>query len=194
MTLRFAIPSRSARAVTAAVVVGVVLAMLAPCALADNRPHKPRKENKHAESKQIEVLENQWHDAMVKADTVQLDKLLSDDFLGISANGKLSNKEQYLQRLQRRQNQYSNIDVMDMKVRIQPGTAVVTSQARVTGVLDGRPIDGVFRYTKVYSRMPGGAWQVTNFEATRVSGPEPDDTEMHGGQPLRSSNRLPTPQ
>jgi hypothetical protein len=65
---------------------------------------------------------------------------------------------------------------------VQTSAAVVVSQVRVVGQLDGHPVNGVFRYTKVYGRMPNGQWHVLNLEATRVSGP--DEMGMHRGMPL----------
>ncbi len=187
MTLRFAIPSRSARVLAATAAVGLILLVTQPCTAAA-KLEKIHKENKRADTRMIEGLESQWSQAMVKGDTVALEKLLADDFLGISSNGTLSDKKQYLHRLEIHQNHYSTFDLMDIKVRMQPMTAIVTSQARVTGALDGRPINGIFRYTKVYSRSQNG-WRVLNFEATRVSGSHEDDTEMHGGMPLHANAR-----
>ena len=50
-------------------------------------------------------------------------------------------------------------------------TAIVTSLAEVEGTNDGMPMHGTYRYTRVYSRLPSGTWQITNFEATRVGPP-----------------------
>jgi ketosteroid isomerase-like protein len=153
---------------------------------AEAKQSKPHDKNKRAETKAIETLESKWRDAMVKADTVLLDKLLADDFFGISSNGTVSDKAQYIQRIAHHQTQFTMIDLMEQKVRMRPTTAIVVSQARVTGEIDGHPINGVYRYTKVYGRDTG-SWRVLNFEATRVSGPHMDETEMHRGMPLTPS-------
>ncbi len=176
-----------ARLAAVAVVAGCVAALIAPCAFA-YKTGKTHKETKRSESHEIEGLEGQWRDAMVKGDTPALDKLLADDFLAISANGTLSDKEQYIHRVEVRENAFTTIEPLDIKVRILPSTAIVTSQVRVIGLLDHRPIDGVYRYTKVYRRGSAGQWVVLNFEATRVSGSRTDQTEMHPGMPLDTSH------
>lgn len=147
-----------------------------------DKPPKQKKENRRAESHQIELLEQNWLHALTKADTAVLERLMADDFLAISANGTLSDKQQYLQRVSSGINAFTTIDVMDIKVRMQPAAAVVVSQVRVLGQLDSHPVNAVFRYTKVYGRAPNGQWHVLNLEATRVSGP--DEMGMHRGTPL----------
>ena len=185
MELRFSIPAR----ITRSLAVTVLLCLVAgPVLSADSaKTVTQKKENKRVESREIESLEESWRQALLKGDATLLEKMLGEDFLAISANGTLSDKQQYLRRLGSHANQFSRIDLMDNKVRVQPTSAVVTSQARVTGQLDGRPIDGIYRYTKVYGRAAGGPWRVLNFEATRVSGPHIDETDMHRGMPLEAN-------
>ncbi len=148
---------------------------------------KPHKENRRADLREIENLEAQWRSALIKGDPSPIEKMLSDDFLGISSTGTLSDKQQYLHRISARVNEFSAIDLIDLKVRVQPTSAVAISQAHVTGSIDGHPVDGTFRYTKVYGRAANGQWHVLNFEATRVSAPSPSVPEMHRGMPLNSS-------
>lgn len=146
---------------------------------------KLTKENKRADSREIERLEDEWRQALLTSDSVMLEKLLADDFLGISANGTLSDKQQYLRRIGGREHIFSTMDQLTLKVRMQGSSAIVVSEARVTGQLDGSPIAGVYRYTRVYGRKPGGPWKVVNFEATRVSGEVESKKEMHGGTPVQ---------
>ncbi|MEG9432456.1 nuclear transport factor 2 family protein [Terriglobus sp. ADX1] len=180
MHWRMDIPFRYTRAV-AAVLCLLLCGSVVLNACAD-KPAKPKKENRRAESHQIELLEQSWLQALTKSDTTVLEKLMSDDFLAISANGTLSDKQQYLQRVTSGINSFRSIDVMDIKVRMQPSAAVVVSQVRVLGQLDSHPVNAVFRYTKVYGRAANGQWRVLNLEATRVSGP--DEMGMHRGTPL----------
>ena len=55
-----------------------------------------------------------------------------------------------------------------MKVKLLGQVAIVTSLAEVQGQNEGLPLNGRFRYTRVYQRLPSGAWKITNFELTRV--------------------------
>lgn len=136
---------------------------------AAERKAKPVKESRRAETRDIEALEQQWRAAIVSGDVTAMDKLLADDFLAISARGTLLDKQQYLNRMTTHATRLASMDLMDLKIRLQPRSAVAVSQAHISGLLEGKPIEGTFRYTKVYTRMPSGVWHMTNFEATRVS-------------------------
>lgn len=142
------------------------------------RPHRTG----HAEQQQIEHLEDEIRQALLTGETAVLEKLLADDFLGISANGTLSDRQQYIRRIGKREHQFSRIDVVDRKVRVQPSSAIVVTTANVVGKLDATPVSGLFRYTRVYSREANGSWRLRNFEATRVAGSAGD--EMTRGTPV----------
>ena len=156
------------------------------CASAE-RLAKPHKETRRYDSHQIEALEEQWREALLKNDSSIIDKLTTDDFLSITSNGTLSDKQQYLHRISSHVNDFSTIDLQVLKVRLQAGSAIATSQTHVVGKLDGRPVDAIFRYTKVYTRSPNGVWRVANFEVTRVSGWGAGDTGMERGMPLAAA-------
>ncbi len=157
------------RRITAALLPAVCFAGLLCSTSVAERKAKPIKESRRAEMRDIESMEQQWRTAIVSGDAISMEKLLADDFLAISARGTLLDKGQYLNRMSTHATKLASVDLMDLKIHVQPSSAVAVSQARISGMLEGRPIDGTFRYTKVYTRAPGGAWHMTNFEATRVS-------------------------
>ncbi len=146
---------------------------------------KPHKESRRAESKEIEAMEQRWRNALLQSDIATLDKMLAEDFISISSNGTLSDKQQYLQRLSSHVNKIASLDVLDLKVRVRPGSAIAVSQARVIGSIEGHAVDGLFRNTKVYGRSANGQWRILNSEATRVSGLTKEEGDMEGGTPLR---------
>lgn len=160
--------------------LGVVLvACCVPSAVAFGmRPHRQG----HMQQQQVLHVDDQIRSALLTADSGALDKFLADDFLGISANGTLSDKQQYLRRIGRREHQFTRIQISERKVRIQASSAVVVTTAEVTGKLDSHPLTGTFRYTRVYSHEPDGSWKLRNFEATRVFGSSAD--EMRHGEPI----------
>ena len=137
-------------------------------ALADG-PHPRRKdEYKH----QVEKLEEVWRTAQLKGDLDAMDKLLADDYVGITMTGQVVTKMQQLDRMRNRSLVLTKIELTDMKVKLIGSTAIVTSLAEVEGTNDGEPIHGTYRSTRVYSRLPSGTWKITNFEATRVGMPQ----------------------
>jgi ketosteroid isomerase-like protein len=100
-----------------------------------------------------------------------MDKLLADDYFGISVAGQLNNKTQQLERLRNRTLVITKLDVSDVKIKLVGRVAIVTSLAQVEGVNEGESLKGTYRYTRIYKRYPDGSWKITNFEVTRVPNP-----------------------
>lgn len=126
----------------------------------------PRHES-HAIHKEIESLEMQWRDAVVGNNVSQMDHLLADDYIGISANGTVETKTQELAQRRAGTVRIQSLDLSDLKVRVYGDTAVVTSRAELTGVNGQSDISGNYRYTRVYNKRLG-QWKIVSFEASRI--------------------------
>jgi ketosteroid isomerase-like protein len=131
----------------------------------------PHKDGTH---KEIEGLELDWRQAELTNDIPAVDRLLADDYLGISANGTLETKADELTRRRTGSLKITQLNLSDIKVRIYGDTAVVTSKAEMVGKNGDRDISGRYRYTRVYSNRLG-QWRIVSFEASRISGPDSDD-------------------
>jgi ketosteroid isomerase-like protein len=125
----------------------------------------PHHENAH---KEIEGLELDWRQAQLTNNVSAVDRLLAEDYLGISSNGTLETKADELARRRSGSLHITHLDLSDIKVRIYGDTAVVTSRADLVGKNGDRDISGRYRYTRVYSNRDG-QWRIVSFEASRVS-------------------------
>lgn len=132
--------------------------------------NQPLGEKKHDAKRQVEVLEEQWRQAQLAGDVAAMDKLLSDDYIGISITGQVHTKAQQLERMRMHKIAITKLDLGDRQVKLIGSIAVVTSRAEVEGTNEGVPVKGIYRYTRVYQRLPSGGWKITSFEATRVPG------------------------
>lgn len=146
-----------------ALLVGLTLALIGLPMYAG--PHRGSRTMRD----QIEALETQWKKAVLGNDTDTMDHLLSEDYLGITANGQVVTKPQQLDRMRNRNFSIRSLEITDVKIKlISQHAAIVTSLAQVDGTNEGRPLTGSFRYTRVYQRVPNDGWKITSFEATRV--------------------------
>ena len=146
-----------------ALLLGLVVAVLAAPLHAG--PHRGARSMRGA----IIALEAQWKKAALANDIEAMDRLLSDDYLGITANGQVVTKPQQLDRMRTHDFQITSLSVSDVKIKlISEHAAIVTSLAQVEGTNEGRPLHGEFRYTRVYQRIPNDGWKITSFEATHV--------------------------
>ncbi|MGB8538234.1 MAG: nuclear transport factor 2 family protein [Acidobacteriaceae bacterium] len=126
----------------------------------------PHRDNAH---KAIEGLELDWRQAQITNNVSVVERLLADDYLGISANGTLETKADELSRRRSGSLRITQLDLSDIKVRIYGDTAVVTSKAELVGKNGDRDISGRYRYTRVYSNRDG-QWRIVSFEASRITG------------------------
>lgn len=145
--------------------------------------NQPLREKKHQARQQVEALEEQWRQAQLAGDVATMDKLLSDDYIGISVTGQVNTKAQQLDRMRARKVVITRIDLVERQVKLVGSIAIVTSRAEVEGTNDGVPINGTFRYTRVYQRLPSGIWKITSFEATRVPTPNRMPTKATASVP-----------
>jgi ketosteroid isomerase-like protein len=160
--------------------IALVLAISASTAYAFG-VHTPQGREKQ----QIEKLEQQWRTATLNGDAAAIGKMLSDDFVGIAWNGEVATKAMQIDRVSTRSFALTRLDLSDTKVKLIGNVAIVTGLAQVLGTNAGKQMEGTFRYTRVYQRLPSGTWQITNFEATRV--PDGSGHHHHGQQPQTST-------
>ena len=120
-----------------------------------------------SQHKQIETLEQDWRKALLASNIPAMDRLLADDYLGVTANGTLETKADLLAMRRAGTVHISEMTLSDLKVRVYGDTAVVTSRAELAGSNGGTDIGGYYRYTRVYNRRKG-EWRIVSFEASRI--------------------------
>lgn len=135
---------------------------------------------KHETRHEIDQLEDEWRNAILTSNSKELDSLLADDYMAITASGTLKTKEDELNGLRTGRVRFSTLDITDRKVRFYGTTAIVTSMADVQATTGDGPVNGSYRYTRVYARDPQGNWKIVSFEASRVREPGPHKrNELH---------------
>ena len=159
------LPIRMLIAVTVALLVAAL-----PYASAQSRSGKERK---RVERAQITALEQEWQKAVLTDDITAMDKLLSDDYLGITATGEVLTKAQQLDHMGERKLMITKLDTSETKIKLIGNIAIVTCLAQVEGTSDDEPLHGAYRYTRIYQRLAGGVWRVTNFEITPANRQRP---------------------
>jgi ketosteroid isomerase-like protein len=136
------------------------------------KPSGPPGEKKHEARHEIDRLEEKWRTAILNSDTAAMDSLLDNDYMATTASGTLQTKAQSLDNLRSGRTHFSSLEISDRKVRFYGTTAIVTSLAEVQGTSAEGPIQGSFRYTRVYVKNAAGAWKIVSFEASSVREPE----------------------
>lgn len=153
-----------------AVISGLLLGFWTAPLLAGPRglPRAQRHESRH----EIDQLEDQWRDAVLRGDTTVMNSLLADDYMAITAYGTVQTRDEALANLRSGRWHVVSLDLYDRKVRFYGRTALVTSTADVEGTSPDGNISGSYRYTRVYVRDLQGSWKIVSFEASRIRRPE----------------------
>src|SRR5258708_1324555 len=134
--------------------------------------NQPLREKKHDAKRQVEALEEQWRQAQLAGDVATMDKLLSDDYIGITITGQVNTKAQQLDRMRMHKIALTKLDLGERQVKLVGSISLLTSRAEGDGTNEGAPVKGTYRYTRGYQRLPSVGWTITRFEATRVPGPK----------------------
>jgi ketosteroid isomerase-like protein len=148
----------------------LLVAFILPAIAQQPKPGMPRSE-RHESRHEIDQLEDTWRSATLKRDATTLANLLSDDYIGITADGTLQSKDESLGNLRSGVTQFNRLDLSDRRVRFYAQTAVVTSRAEVAGTGPNGALAGSYRYTHVYVRDASGKWKIVSFEASRIREP-----------------------
>jgi uncharacterized protein (TIGR02246 family) len=109
-------------------------------------------------------LEQQWVDAVVKADAAALEKIYTDDLIYTHSSGTVDTKASYIDSLKTGKAKYESIERDDIKVRFYGDTAIVTCHSVIK--VNKNTINS--RYIHVYVKQKG-AWRMAAHQTTRVA-------------------------
>ena len=167
------------RQIPSSVVVLFAALLVVPLVHVFAQRNHQRHDRKHVEREQIVELEQEWRNAALADDVATMDKLLSEDYLGITSSGEVLTKAQQLDHMRNRELVLNKLQTSELKIKLIGNIAIVTSLAKVEGTSDGEPLLGAYRYTRVYQRLASGTWKITNFEVTPT-------TRLHPAAPTQN--------
>jgi ketosteroid isomerase-like protein len=114
---------------------------------------------------EVRDAHTRWWNALLQADAVALDTLLSDDLTFHGPSGGTTTKAAYLDSLRSGRLAYDSIEATEPLVRVHGVTAIVTGRADILFQWDGQPRTEGLYYTAVYGwtapRWRMLAWQST---------------------------------
>ena len=152
-----------------------LLALLAaaPCA-GQTRRGRPRPASPAASvEEQVKQFEREFVEARRQArrgNPAPLQQILAPDFVATSLNGRVVNKAQFVRASGNRNLRFTSFQLDEPRVRVYPGSAVVTGRVTVTSRGEGGERTFQFRYTSLYVGGGGGRrWQVASLHLTPVA-------------------------
>jgi hypothetical protein len=115
----------------------------------------------------VRAVETARGEALLKADTTMLSRLVAAEFVEISRLGQLRSRAANLRDISSGDLKLTTIKYDSLTVRIYGEVAVLTGIADNTGVFRGIPFSGKIRYTRVFVRREG-RWQAVAMQQTSM--------------------------
>lgn len=120
-----------------------------------------------ASDEELLATDASWNALRLAADVEKLDAILADDWMLTHSDGRVQSKPEYLGELRTRSRTNEAITNDDVKLRRYGDTAVVTGTSVQSGVSDGKPWSGKFRFTRVWVRRDG-RWTMVASHSSRI--------------------------
>jgi ketosteroid isomerase-like protein len=108
------------------------------------------------DQKIVAALDTQYQLAVKKNDATTMDRLLADDFVLVSGNGKHYGKADLLNESRRGGTIYEHQEDSEQVVRVWGDTAVVTALLWAKGSDGGKAFEYKLWFSDVYVRTPAG--------------------------------------
>jgi len=117
-------------------------------------------------SDELLQLDARWNEYRLKGDAKALAPLLADDWMLTHSDGKVEYKTGYLAKLGTGSRVNTSITNEDLKLRRYGDMAVITGASVQSGIGDGQPFSGKFRFTRVWIHRDG-RWLMTTSHSSR---------------------------
>jgi ketosteroid isomerase-like protein len=113
-------------------------------------------------------MERDWTQAGLKKDAAALDKIIADDWVAISYDGKSYTKAEVMADLKSGASATQSIELGPMKVRVFGDTAIVTGSDTEKSTYKGKDTSGKYVWTDVFVKRKGH-WQAAASQSTKAA-------------------------
>ena len=113
-------------------------------------------------------LEQTWISALKRNDVKFVETVLAEEFVATYGDGTRGDRKHELQLVADFNAQVDEWLVGEFTVKVYKDTAVVWFTQRMTGPVQGKPVEIVTRYMDVFV-MRDGRWQCVGSQSTRVA-------------------------
>ncbi len=115
----------------------------------------------------VRAVEANRAQALLRADTAALARMVADEFVEISRLGQLRTKADNLRDVASGQLRLTSVKYDSLTVRIYGDVAVLRGIADNTGTFRGFPFSGKVRYMRIFVRRDG-RWQAVAMQQTSL--------------------------
>jgi ketosteroid isomerase-like protein len=135
------------------------------------KPPKPEDENQADAERHIAESERQWAESVATGETSAIERILADDFIGVSPEVQLYDKKKMVFDTRTAPETFVSNHLNEVKVRFYGGTAVAQGNESWEQ-RKGEPRYGRFVWTDTWIRR-NGKWQIVAAEDLAVAEAKP---------------------
>jgi ketosteroid isomerase-like protein len=132
-----------------------LVALLGLSMAADNVNPKKESGVNDKINDELQKLEKEWTQAIVKNDAEAIGRFMSADWVIIGPEGNVIEKARFLAVIKTGDLTHQSMELEDLRVRVYGDTAIITAQARSKGEYQGRSFSTHERSTSVYVKKDG---------------------------------------
>lgn len=127
--------------------------------------------NSAAAEADIKKLMDTAQAALAKNDADAMDKIYGDNYMLVNLDGSVQTRAERLAALRSGDAKYTAFAYSEPNIRVNPegNGAVVIVKLAMKGTFRGKPTDGDYRVTQVYSKTKDG-WKQVSAQATKIEG------------------------
>jgi ketosteroid isomerase-like protein len=118
----------------------------------------------------VNFLEDAWVNAIVHKDVDVLNRVMADDFNGVSPNGQRYTKAEAIADVQSGFYKVDNMELQNVDVRVFGDTALVTFYQNEKSRFENEDTSGRYAFTDVWVKRDG-VWEVVSSHGTPVALP-----------------------
>ncbi|MEH1892248.1 MAG: nuclear transport factor 2 family protein [Nostoc sp.] len=119
-------------------------------------------------TQELENLEVELREAMLRNDITALDRLLADEVIFTDPQGSVIDKVEDLSLHQSGDLVITSYEADELIVRVFGSTGITNLKVRLTGLFKGESFSGVYRYTRTYLKQ-NEQWQIIAAQATAIA-------------------------
>lgn len=113
-------------------------------------------------------IENDWAQALMKADVAAMEPHIGSDWILVGPDGARMNWPEMKASLTSGDLKFTSTVLSDLEVRVMGDTAIVSGRSSDKGMFKGQDISGDYRFTDVFVKRDG-KWVAVSTHVTRIS-------------------------
>ena len=113
--------------------------------------------------------EQQFFNAIKRADVPALKKVLDEECVMIDLSGRVSSRASLLSAVESGDLKFEEIRMINSEVRFYGETAIVTGETEMRGASQGQPFHMFSRYTHVYQEQEDDSFLLVSAQGTQVT-------------------------